>query len=141
MAAEEACFVSDEPTCQRVLTATVETSLCISVSVVPAFIKGGIMKKLILGLVALSVATPALAQSVYVKPHVRSDGTYVQGHYRSAPDSSPYNNWTTRPNVNPYTGQQGTREPYSTPTYRAPSYTPTYRAPSYSPPCYYNCGD
>jgi hypothetical protein len=40
----------------------------------------------------------------------RRDGTYVQPHIRSAPDSS-YNNWSTHPNVNPYTGQQGTRQP------------------------------
>lgn len=44
----------------------------------------------------------------YVSPYVRSDGTYVQGHYRTAPDNTIYNNYTTYPNVNPYTGQTGT---------------------------------
>jgi hypothetical protein len=33
------------------------------------------------------------------------------GGVRSAPDSSVNNNWSTYPNVNPYTGQQGTQQP------------------------------
>jgi len=46
--------------------------------------------------------------SVHVKGHFRKDGTYVQPHYRSAPDSSFYNNWSTKGNFNPYTGEEGT---------------------------------
>jgi len=34
--------------------------------------------------------------------------TYVQPHYRTHADSSFYNNWSTYPNVNPYTGSVGT---------------------------------
>ena len=30
---------------------------------------------------------------------------------RSTPDTSYNNNWSTTPNVNPYTGQPGTRQP------------------------------
>jgi len=33
----------------------------------------------------------------------------VQPHYRSAPDGNFYNNWSTKGNVNPYTGVPGTR--------------------------------
>jgi hypothetical protein len=55
------------------------------------------------------------AGSVYVNGYVKSDGTYVAPHYRSSPDSSTYNNWTTKGNVNPYTGAEGTKEP--TPNY------------------------
>jgi hypothetical protein len=43
--------------------------------------------------------------------HYTQRGTYVQPHYRSAPDSSTTNNWTTRGNVNPYTGRYGYRTP------------------------------
>lgn len=57
---------------------------------------------------------PAHAQT-YVRGYTRRDGTYVQGHYRSRPDSSVYNNYSTRGNVNPYTGQRGTVNPH---TYR-----------------------
>lgn len=48
-------------------------------------------------------------RSVYVQPYYRSNGTYVQQHYRSYPDGNFYNNWSTYPNVNPYTGRRGTR--------------------------------
>ena len=65
---------------------------------------------LALGLL-LGTAAPLLAEDVHVKGYYRSDGTYVQPHMRSAPDSSYSNNWSTSPNVNPYTGQQGTRQP------------------------------
>jgi hypothetical protein len=53
-----------------------------------------------------------MARDVYVQPHVRKDGTYVQGHHRSAPDGNPYNNYSAQGNVNPYTGQAGTVNPY-----------------------------
>jgi hypothetical protein len=71
------------------------------------------MKKLIV-LLAL-IATAALARDVYVHPYVRSDGTYVQGHYRTAPDGNPFNNYSTQGNVNPYTGQPGTVNPHASP--------------------------
>jgi|SRR5438552_3457589 hypothetical protein len=58
----------------------------------------------------LSSAAPVLADT-YVRGYTRSNGTYVQPHYRSDADSNPYNNWSTRGNVNPYTGQPGTRSP------------------------------
>ncbi len=79
------------------------------------------MKTILLGLALLgSVAlasAPAQAQrsgrssfgDVYVRPHLRSDGSFVNGHMRSRPDSSFTNNWTTFPNTNPYTGREGTR--------------------------------
>ena len=68
---------------------------------------------IIAALAALTVAGPALAQgSTYVRGYTRSDGTYVQPHYRSAPNSTTYDNWSSRGNVNPYTGRQGTQSPY-----------------------------
>jgi hypothetical protein len=63
----------------------------------------------LLSLVAM--AAPALAADTPVQGYYRSDGTYVAPHYRSAPDSTPNNNWSTIPNVNPHTGQPGTRQP------------------------------
>jgi hypothetical protein len=47
----------------------------------------------------------------YVAPHVNSRGSYVDGHYRSNPNSTQYDNYGTRGNVNPYTGSYGTRSP------------------------------
>lgn len=51
----------------------------------------------------------AVAQDVWVRPHVRSDGTFVQGHYRSRPNHTAADNWSTYGNINPYTGEVGTR--------------------------------
>lgn len=80
---------------------------------------------LIVGMLALSAST-ASAQ-VYHQGYFRQNGTYVQPHYQSAPDSTPLNNYSTQGNVNPYTGQQGTVNPYAPkPLYPAP-------APLYSP--------
>ena len=48
---------------------------------------------------------------VHVRGYYRSNGTYVQPHYRSNPDGNPYNNWSYPGNVNPYTGKVATGNP------------------------------
>jgi len=58
---------------------------------------------------SLAFSFVAIAKDVKVKGYYKKNGTYVKPHYRSAPDSSINNNWTTRGNVNPYTGADGTR--------------------------------
>lgn len=45
--------------------------------------------------------------AVRVRGYFRSSGTYVQPSYRSSPDSSRYNNYSSRGNYNPYTGKRG----------------------------------
>jgi hypothetical protein len=49
--------------------------------------------------------------SVHVRGYFRKDGTYVQPHYRSAPDGNPYNNWSYPGNINPFTGKVATGDP------------------------------
>jgi hypothetical protein len=61
-------------------------------------------------LAALSAS--AVAQT-YVRPHVRSDGTYVEGHMRSSPNNTRIDNYSTQGNTNPFTGQAGSQNPYS----------------------------
>lgn len=56
----------------------------------------------------VSVSTFSFADK-YVNGYTRSNGTYVQGHMRSDVDSSFGNNYSTKGNVNPYTGQIGTK--------------------------------
>lgn len=46
-----------------------------------------------------------------VDGYTRQDGTYVAPHMRSSPNSTQNDNWSVKPNVNPYTGQAGTRNP------------------------------
>lgn len=83
--------------------------------------------KTIIATVLLSAASFAAgAASTHVDGHFRKDGTYVPPHYRTTPDSSLGNNWSSQGNVNPYTGERGTVDPYTTP--RQPSaYTPPRR--------------
>ena len=59
----------------------------------------------------VAFSTVAEARDTYVDGYTRKDGTYVQPHYRSAPDTNRYNNYSTRGNVNPYTGEEGTKDP------------------------------
>ena len=82
--------------------------------------------------------------------HTTKNGTYVEGHYQSIPNSSKSDNWSTTGNVNPYTGKTGTKADdgsvspsgSSTPAYAAPSSasrlaqpTTAYRAaPLYTAP-------
>lgn len=59
---------------------------------------------------AVLVAAPAFAGgSHYVHSYVRKDGTYVQGHMATNPDGNFNNNWSTKGNINPYTGEEGTK--------------------------------
>ena len=49
----------------------------------------------------------------WVNGYTKSNGTFVQGHYRSSPNNTRYDNWSSQGNVNPYTGTMGTRNPNS----------------------------
>jgi hypothetical protein len=77
------------------------------------------MKKALITLLAViglaAAASTSFAQGYhYVRSHVRSNGSYVPGHYQTNPDGNFHNNWSTRGNVNPFTGDFGTRrEPTS----------------------------
>lgn len=51
------------------------------------------------------------SSTVHVKSHTTRNGTYVPAHNRTAPDQSKRNNWSTKGNVNPHTGKEGTKTP------------------------------
>lgn len=81
------------------------------------------MRKLIIGLVIASLATPVMAQGTNtVRGHVRKDGTYVPPHVRTNPNSTTHDNWSTRGNTNPTTGRQGTVDPYKPQPVRRPTW-------------------
>ena len=64
---------------------------------------------------------------VRVSGYTRKDGTYVQPYFRTAPNSTNIDNFSTRGNVNPYTGQPGWIAPdskYSTFYYNTYTYSP-----------------
>ena len=60
---------------------------------------------------AKSVVAPNTSNSTTVDVHgyFRKDGTYVPSHKRTEPNARFDDNWTTKGNVNPYTGKPGTR--------------------------------
>jgi hypothetical protein len=82
---------------------------------VPIPTKGDEMKKYLL---LLLLVTGIASADTYVRGYTRNDGTYVQPHYQSAPNGNQYDNYSSKGNVNPYTGQQGTVQPQ--PNYQQP---------------------
>lgn len=69
------------------------------------------MRFMLFAAVAANLPSAVSAQ-VHVGDYTKSDGTYVAPHYRSSPDNSTINNYSSRGNVNPYTGRLGTKNPY-----------------------------
>lgn len=68
------------------------------------------MKRIaLLALMTLS-STPVFADQ-YIQGYVRKDGTYVRPHFRSEPNNTDMDNYSTRGNVNPWTGNVGTERP------------------------------
>ena len=57
---------------------------------------------------ALSLFPTAVIADEYVNGYTRSNGTQVQGYYRSSPDNTVTNNYSYEGNVNPHTGAVGT---------------------------------
>ncbi|MGV7034840.1 hypothetical protein [Methylobacterium symbioticum] len=51
------------------------------------------------------------SSSHYNSGYTNSHGTYVQPHYSTNPNNTQYDNYGTRGNYNPYSGQTGTRNP------------------------------
>lgn len=89
------------------------------------------MKKSLILVAALSLCTFAIAKgggghsgshhassagsthgsSHSVSGYNRKDGTYVAPSHATNPNGTRSDNWSTRGNVNPHTGKEGTKEP------------------------------
>jgi hypothetical protein len=67
----------------------------------------------LLGLLAYGSISSPVHAGEFVNGYIKNDGTYVQPHMKSSPDGNVWNNWSTKGNVNHYTGQPGTKNPYS----------------------------
>ena len=108
------------------------------------------LKNLLLSVVAIIMFTVTSqaqinASQTYVSGYTKADGTYVSGYYKTTPNTSNRDNFSTKPNVNPYTNQPGYVQPdtkplstyptslYSTPASSQPANSP-YSTPSYSTP-------
>lgn len=71
---------------------------------------------------------------VYVSGYYKSNGTYVEPHYRTSPNSTVNDNFSTIGNTNPHTGKAGWISRDNYPIYRAPSQSiNSAREPFYIP--------
>ncbi len=52
------------------------------------------------------------AKVVSVKGSVSKTGVYKPPHFKTSPNKTKIDNWSTKDNVNPYTGKKGTIDPY-----------------------------
>jgi len=66
----------------------------------------------LIGLLVAVLCLPTaslLGKTVHVKGHTKKDGTYVAPHVRTSPNGTKNDNYSTKGNVNPYTGKEGTK--------------------------------
>ena len=68
-------------------------------------------------LAAIAAASVATADT-YVSGYTKKDGTVVQGYYKTDPNNTKTDNYSSKGNVNPYTGKEGTKDPYKYEPYK-----------------------
>ena len=69
----------------------------------------------------------------WVDGYYQQNGTWVPGHYQTDPNGTINDNFSTYPNVNPYTGTQGTIQPQQGDgTYTSPD--GTFKVATYGQP-------
>lgn len=61
-----------------------------------------------------------------VKGYYRKDGTYVKPHYRTNPNNTNRDNYSTKPNINPHTGKKGYVNPDNKSIFTYPTTTNNY---------------
>ena len=72
------------------------------------------MNKIIFAIALTTLSAGVMADEL-VKGYTKKDGTYVAPHYRTTPNKTVQDNYGTKGNTNPYTGQKGTEsdDPYA----------------------------
>jgi hypothetical protein len=60
----------------------------------------------------MSISLPVYSVGHHsVRGYVKRDGTYVKSHRQTNPNKTQRDNWSSKPNINPYTGKHGSKEP------------------------------
>lgn len=54
---------------------------------------------------------------VYHRGYLNKSGSYVLPHMQTAPNRTKVDNWSSKPNINPYNGKAGMKDPYVAPSY------------------------
>lgn len=80
--------------------------------------------RIIIGVALLASAAFA---DTWVNGYTKKDGTYVPGHWRTDPNTTRNDNYSTEGNSNPYTGTPGTKpRDYSCTPHWVDGYTDSY---------------
>ena len=70
------------------------------------------VSKIICSLILITVSTSSFAVGSHrVRGYTKSNGTYVAPHRQTNPNRTQRDNYSSRPNINPYTGKRGTKTP------------------------------
>lgn len=77
------------------------------------------MKKAILIALTLCFVT-STAEARMTKGYIKNNGTYVAPSFKTSPNRTKIDNYSTKGNSNPYSGKKGYVNPY-------PSYAPSAR--------------
>ena len=68
-------------------------------------------KQLLVSVIMALFAINAIAQeSTYVEGHFKKDGTWVEGYYKTKPNKTKKDNYSTDGNYNPYSGKEGKKK-------------------------------
>lgn len=77
------------------------------------------MRKVIFSLITLAllltfslVNIPQADAASRVRGYTKKNGTYVAPYMRSTPNKLKFDNFSTKGNINPYTGKKGTVNPF-----------------------------
>jgi hypothetical protein len=81
-----------------------------------------VWKSALIGVLLLAPTLAEAKSSHRVGGYVTKRGGYVTPHRATNPDRTRLNNWSSKPNVNPYTGKAGTRNPFAPARRRSPGH-------------------
>ncbi len=70
------------------------------------------ISKIICSLILITVSTSSFAVGSHrVRGYTKINGTYVAPHLKTYSNHTQRDNYSSRPNINPYTGKSGTKLP------------------------------
>ena len=70
------------------------------------------IRKILACMIALFVLASVAEGAQRVRGYFKKNGTYVMPHYKTKRDGTRLNNYSTKGNINPYTGKNGTKDPF-----------------------------
>ena len=84
-------------------------TLAVAMTCISGFAKGGAPRSHSRHTTTASSGTGSKSSSTTVHTYTRRNGKRVDSYHRTTPDRTQKNNFSTKGNVNPYTGKAGTK--------------------------------